>query len=153
MLNRSIVYLKVDLLNPNLSTLMKNPKSLKVAQNLCLLPGVFLVVSGSMLLLASKSAEVLFDLQNLDGTLALAMGIRQLAMGSIIVMLALTRQVKALGLVMVIGAIVPMSDFFIFSPIIGWESALRHLAAVPIILGLGFYLLHPLNHHYDHQHA
>ena len=132
---------------------MKNPKRLKVAQYLCLFPGIFLIVSGSMLLLSSEAAKVIFDLQDLDSSLGLAMGIRQLAMGSIIVMLAMTRQLKALGLVMVIGAIVPMSDFFIFSPIIGWESSLRHVAAVPIILGLGFYLLHPLNHHYDHQHA
>lgn len=132
---------------------MKNPKRLKVAQYLCLFPGIFLVVSGSMLLLTAEAAKVIFDLEDLDSTLALAMGIRQLAMGTIIVMLALTRQVKALGLVMVIGAIVPMSDFFIFSPVIGWESALRHAAAVPIILGLGFYLLHPLNHHYDQHHA
>lgn len=128
---------------------MKNPKGLKVAQYLCLLPGIFLVVSGSMLLLSSKSAEVLFDLDDLDSTLALAMGIRQLAMGTIIIMLALTRQVRALGLVMVIGAIVPMSDFFIFSPVIGWASALRHALAVPVILGLGFYLLLPLNHRHE----
>ncbi len=128
---------------------MKNPKGLKVAQYLCLFPGVFLIVSGSMLLLNMQAAELLFDMQDLDTPLALALGIRQLAMGSIIVMLALTRQLKALGLVMVIGSIVPISDFFIFSPVIGWASALRHAASVPIILGLGFYLLLPLNHHHE----
>jgi hypothetical protein len=127
---------------------MKNPKGLKVAQYLCLFPGVFLVLSGSMLLLTSKAAEVVFDIPNLDSTFSLTVGIRQLAMGAIIIMLTLSRQLKALGMVMVIGAIVPMSDFFIFSPIIGWVSALRHVAVVPIILGLGFYLLHPLNHHH-----
>ncbi|WP_018343193.1 DUF4267 domain-containing protein [Cytophaga aurantiaca] len=128
---------------------MKNPKGLKNAQYLCLFPGIFLIVSGSMLLLTAEAAQVIFDLQDLDSTLALAMGIRQLAMGVIIVMLALTRQLKALGLVMIIGAIVPITDFFIFSPIIGWVSALRHALAVPVILGLGFYLLHPLNHHHE----
>ena len=147
--DNSIVYLKGVFVLTLITTLMKNPKGLRIAQYLCLFPGIFLIVSGSMLLLTSKNAEVLFDLDELDSTLALAMGIRQLAMGTIIVMLALTRQVKALGLVMVIGAIVPMSDFFIFSPVIGWVSALRHAAAVPVILGLGFYLLHPLNHHHE----
>jgi hypothetical protein len=127
---------------------MKNPKGLKVAQNLCLLPGVFLVASGAMLLLTSKAAEPLYDLQDLDTPLALGMGIRQLVLGVIIIMLTLTRQLKALGLVMVIGAIVPMTDFFIFAPVIGWTSALRHIVSVPFVLGLGFYLLHPLNHHH-----
>lgn len=98
----------------NYTMRMKNPKGIKVAQYLCLLPGIFLIVSGSMLLLTIKTAEVLFDLQNLEDPLALGMGIRQLALGTIIVMLTLTRQLKALGLVMIIGAIIPMSDFFYF---------------------------------------
>jgi len=141
--------LRNNYFNLNFTICMKNPKGLKVAQNLCLLPGAFLVVSGAMLLLTLQTAQVVFDLKDLDNPLALGLGIRQLAIGAIIVMLALSRQVKSLGLVMVIGAIIPMSDFFIFSPVIGWVSALRHLAPVPLILGLGFYLLYPLNHHHD----
>ena len=66
---------------------MKNPKGIKVAQNLCLLPGIFLVVSGVMLLLTLQTAQVVFDLKDLDNPLALGLGIRQLAIGAIIVML------------------------------------------------------------------
>lgn len=63
---------------------MKNSKGLRVDPYLCLFPGIFLVVSGTMLLLTSNAAKVIFDLQDLDSALALAMG-------AIVVMLVLTR--------------------------------------------------------------
>jgi len=108
-----------------------------------LLPGVFLIVSGLMILFFPNAASLLFDIKNIDTLkepMALAMGIRQFSIGLMITALVLSKQLKALGLIMLIGAIVPLTDFFIFSTSIGWVSSLRHLASVPLIFGLGLYL-------------
>lgn len=89
-------------------------------------------------------ANELFDLSDkeaLQGPIALSMGIRQFVIGLMIVVLVLAGQIKALGYIMLIGAIVPLTDFFVFSPVIGWVSSLRHGATVPMILVLGLYLL------------
>ncbi len=122
---------------------MTTAKKIKIAKYLCLFPGIFLIVSGLMILLFPDSASLLFDIKNIDTLkepMALAMGIRQFSIGLMITVLVLSNQLKALGLIMLIGAIVPLTDFFVFSPLIGWVSALRHAASVPLILGLGLYL-------------
>ncbi|MEO8821256.1 MAG: DUF4267 domain-containing protein [Ginsengibacter sp.] len=118
-------------------------KKIKIAQYLCLFPGIFLMVSGLLILIFPNAAAILFDIKNIDTLkepIALAMGIRQFSIGLMITLLVLSNQIKALGLIMLIGAIVPLTDFFVFSPLIGWVSALRHAAPVPIIFGLGLYL-------------
>ena len=120
------------------------PRSIQIARYLCLLPGIFLVVSGTALLLFPNAAAAIFDVpapQLLENPAFLAMGIRQVAIGLMIVVLAGANQIKALGLIMLIGAIVPLSDYFIFAPSIGQISALRHAGPVPVIFGLGLYLL------------
>lgn len=114
------------------------------AKYLCLFPGVFLIVSGLLILFLPNAAGTLFGISNIEQLktpMALAMGTRQLAIGLMIAILALSNKVKALGIIMVIGAIVPLTDFFVFSVSIGWISALRHAAPVPLIAGLGIYLL------------
>ena len=119
-------------------------KGIATAKYLCLVPGLFLIISGLLILLVSDVAGKVFgitDIEKLEGPFALSMGIRQFAIGLMIVTLALSSQIKALGTIMLIGAIVPATDFFIFSPSIGAFSALRHAAPVPIIAGLGIYLL------------
>lgn len=120
---------------------MEIKKGTKLALALCLLPGIFLIVSGTMLLFAQESASTLYDMPLQDSPIVLGMGIRQLAIGLMIVILAVLRETRALGFIMIIGSIVPLSDFFIFSSTIGWVSALRHAGPVPIIFGLGIYLL------------
>jgi hypothetical protein len=74
--------------------------------------------------------------------MALAMGIRQFSIGLMIAVLVLSNQLKALGLIILIGAIVPLTDFFVFSSSIVWVSSLRHAAPVPLIFGLGLYLIY-----------
>ncbi len=127
---------------------MVNEKGLRIAKYLCLLPGLFLVISGMLLLFAPSVAANLYGIIDAatlhDNEWALSMGIRQFAIGLMIVALALANEVKALGIIMVIGAIVPFADFLIFKSSIGWVSALRHAAPVPFILGLGIYLLAPI---------
>ncbi|KIA88039.1 DUF4267 domain-containing protein [Kaistella jeonii] len=122
---------------------MTTEKKIKIAQYLCLLPGIFLIVSGVMILIFPNAASVLFDIKNIDTLkepMALSIGIRQLSIGLMITILVLSNQLKALGLIMLIGAMVPLTDFFVFSPLIGWISALRHAAPVPLIFGLGLFL-------------
>ncbi|MET4084224.1 uncharacterized protein YjeT (DUF2065 family) [Pedobacter sp. UYP30] len=119
-------------------------KGINTAKYLCLLPGFFLIISGLLILLAPDAAGKVFDITDSDKLkepFALAMGIRQVAIGLMIVALALSNQIKALAIIMLIGAIVPATDFFFFRPTIGAFSALRHVAPVPLIAGLGIYLL------------
>lgn len=122
---------------------MTTMKGVKIAKLLCLLPGIFLIVSGVLIFLSPDSASVLFDIKDIDSLkepLALAMGIRQLSIGLMITALAFSNQVKALGFIMLIGSVVPLTDFLIFSSSIGWISSLRHAVPVPVIFGLGLYL-------------
>ena len=118
-------------------------KKLITVKYLCLVPGIFLIVSGLMILFFPNSASLLFDIKNIDTLkepLALAMGIRQFSIGLMITVLVISKQLKALALIMLIGSIVPLTDFFIFRSSIGWVSSLRHAAPVPLIFGLGLYL-------------
>ncbi len=118
---------------------------IKIAKYLCLVPGIFLIASGLMVLCFPSFASTLFDIKDINvfkEPMAKAMGIRQLAIGLMIIILVLTNQIKALGLIMLIGALVPFSDFLIFSSSIGWVSSLRHAGPVPLIFGLGIYLLY-----------
>ncbi len=126
---------------------MKKEKGIKIARYLCLFPGVFLIVSGLLLLLFPVAAGELFDIDNIEilrQPMALAMGVRQFAIGLMITALVFTNQLRALAYIMLIGAIVPLTDFFLFSQSTGVVSALRHAAPVPVILGLGSYLLYSL---------
>ncbi len=122
---------------------MTTTKKIEIAKYLCLFPGIFLIVSGLMILIFPNSASLLFDIKDIDTLkepMALAMGIRQFSIGLMITILVLSNQLKALGLIMLIGAIVPLTDFFVFSSSIGWVSSLRHAAPVPLIFGLGLYI-------------
>ena len=122
---------------------MTTAKKIKIAQYLCLFPGIFLIVSGLMVLILPNSASPLYDIKNIDTLkqpMALAMGIRQFSIGLMITLLVVSNQLKALGLIMLIMAIVPLTDFFLFSPLIGWVSSLRHAVPVPLFFGLGLYL-------------
>jgi hypothetical protein len=107
--------------------------------------GVFLVVSGTTLVFFKPVADVIFGVSGsasmvLD-PLSSEMGIRQLALGLIIFLLAVFREKNALGITMTIGWLVPLLDFVEFSHTIGVVSALRHGIPVPIVLGAGILLL------------
>lgn len=118
-------------------------KKTNTVRLICLFPGLFLIVSGVLLMLFPDAAKTLYgmpDAQVFQQPVAYAMGVRQFALGLIICTLALARETRALGIVMMLGALVPLADFQIFRPVIGSLSALRHLATVPLIFGLGYYL-------------
>ncbi|MCB0643923.1 MAG: DUF4267 domain-containing protein [Phaeodactylibacter sp.] len=123
---------------------MTENRGLTIATYLSLVPGVFLLISGLLILLAPDAAAVLFDISDADSfkePLSLAMGIRQVAIGLMITTLVFSNQLQALGIILIVGALVPLADFFLFGPTNGWTSALRHAGPIPLILGLGIYLL------------
>ncbi len=122
----------------------KTEKNISIVRILCLLPGIFLIVSGIFLLFLPNLAQSLFDLPNINvlkEPISLSMGVRQFSIGLTITILALAKQTKALAYVMLIGSIVPIADFIIFTPTIGMISSLRHFAPAPFIFGMGLYLL------------
>lgn len=122
----------------------KMNKNIDTARFLCLLLGLFLIVSGILLLFFPILAQILYDIPNIDvlkEPIAHAMGIRQLSLGLITIVLVLTKQIKTLAYVTLIIAIVPLADFIIFTPLSGMLSSLRHFSSVPFIIGIGLYLL------------
>jgi hypothetical protein len=76
-----------------------------------------------------------------DLALAPGVGTRQLAIGLIIIVFALRRQAAALGMVLLIGSIVPVGDFTIAGKAFGYAAAIRHLITLPFSLILGLVLV------------
>lgn len=124
---------------------MKNRRLVTISIALSFLVGLFLVVSGGMILWAHHAADILFDVNAKNSfehsPLVVQMGIRQLCIGLMIVSLSVSKHIKALGLVMIIGSLVPLADFASFSTIIGVASAMRHGVMVPVVFTLGLILI------------
>ena len=124
---------------------MKKTNRKSIVAYLCFFPGAFLVISGILLLGVQGGADALFGMKGtlaqMENSLIMAMGIRQFSLGFGIILLTMFRQDKALGLIMLTGSIVPITDFIVFSKDIGWASALRHAGPVPLIIGLGVALV------------
>jgi hypothetical protein len=76
-----------------------------------------------------------------DLALAPGVGTRQLAIGLIIIVSALRRQAAALGMVLLIGSIVPVGDFAIAGKAFGYAAAIKHLITLPFSLILGLVLV------------
>jgi hypothetical protein len=123
---------------------MSESKGIKNAKYICLLLAAFLLFSGFLLMFSPTLAGLLYgidDVELLQESTTLGMGIRQIVLGMMITVLTFKSQLKVLSYVMLISALVPLADFFIFSASIGWVSSMRHAASVPFIVGLGSYLL------------
>ncbi len=76
-----------------------------------------------------------------DIGLAPAIGARQLALGLIVVLLALRRKAGALGTVLLVGSIVPVADFLIAAKALSYGGAIRHLITLPFYAVLGVALV------------
>jgi len=123
---------------------MVQTKQIRRARYACVLLSAFLLVSGMLLLFFPSVSSRLYGIDNLDlleSSTTHAMGVRQFVIGLMIGALVFSHQIKALGMLMILSALVPFADFFVFAPEVGWFSALRHLTSVPFIVGLGIYLL------------
>jgi len=106
--------------------------------------GLLLSLVGAALIVSPFNAVQAFGIDPshmADLALAPGMGVRQLAIGSIVLTLALMRKASALGAVLLIGSIVPIGDFAIASKALGYAAASRHLITLPFSLILGLVLV------------
>ncbi len=103
--------------------------------------GLFLSAVGAAFILSPRSAVQIFGIDPThlaDIALSPIAGARELALGLVIVVLAIAREQRAAGLALVVSMVVPVMDFVLASRLIGPEVAWRHLvvAAVALMLGL-----------------
>jgi Domain of unknown function (DUF4267) len=106
--------------------------------------GVFLAAMGSVFLLSPQAAVAAFGVDPshmADLGLAPAIGIRQMVYGVTLAALAIARKRSALAIVLLLGALVPLGDYFAASKALGHTQAIRQLIAVPVFLILGFTLI------------
>jgi hypothetical protein len=106
--------------------------------------GAFVSLVGVALIVSPFNAVQAFGIDPshmADLALAPGLGTRQLAIGLIIMALALSRKAPALGTVLLIGSIVPIGDFAIAGKAFGYAAAIRHLITLPFSLILGLVLV------------
>jgi hypothetical protein len=106
--------------------------------------GVFVSLVGAAIMWSPFNALQAFGIDPshmADIGLAPGLGLRQLALGLIIVALALARQARALGTVLLIGSVIPVGDFAIAGKEFGYAGAVRHLVTLPFSLLLGLVLV------------
>jgi hypothetical protein len=106
--------------------------------------GAFVSLVGVALIVSPFNAVQAFGIDPshmADLALAPGLGTRQLAIGLIIMALALSRKAAALGTVLLIGSIVPIGDFAIAGKAFGYAAAIRHLITLPFSLILGLVLV------------
>ena len=78
-----------------------------------------------------------------DHTFHRATSIRQAYIGALIILLALVREQRALGALLVTASVVPAADFLLAlkAPDGGFGKALRHAPSVPLVVALGLHFL------------
>jgi hypothetical protein len=106
--------------------------------------GAFVSVVGLALIVSPFNAVQAFGIDPshmADLELAPGLGLRQLAIGLMILTLALMRKARALGAVLLIGSIIPIGDFAIAGKAFGYSAAVRHLITLPFSLILGLVLV------------
>jgi len=106
--------------------------------------GLFLAAMGSVFLMSPQVAVAAFGIDPshmADLGLAPALGIRQIVYGLTLAALALGRKSSALGIVLLLGALVPVGDYFVAGQALGHTQAIRQLITLPIFLILGVVLV------------
>ncbi len=106
--------------------------------------GAFISLVGLWLMTSPFNAVQAFGIDPshlADIALAPGLGVRNLALGLIILVLALMRNARALGTVLLLGSIVPLGDFAIAGKALGYAAAARHLVTLPFSLALGLILV------------
>jgi hypothetical protein len=111
---------------------------------LAALVGAFLCLIGAALIWAPFTAVQAFGIDPshmADIALAPGLGVRDIALGLIIIALAAWRKPAAAGAALLIAAIVPIGDFAIAGKVVGYAAAARHLIAAPFLVVLGLVLV------------
>jgi hypothetical protein len=102
--------------------------------------GFLLCLVGAALIWAPVNAVQAFGIDPshlADIALAPGLGVRDVALGLLILGFAAARYSAAAGAALLVTAIVPIGDFMIAGKAVGYAAAVRHLIAVPFLLVLG----------------
>ncbi len=108
--------------------------------------GASLVGIGLVLLVDPKAGERAFG-KDPDGegdhTFHRATGVREAYLGALILLLALLRERRALGALLLAASVVPAADFLLALKAHGGSlvKALRHAPSVPLVVALGLHFL------------
>jgi hypothetical protein len=106
--------------------------------------GVFISLAGAWFITSPFNAVQAFgvDPSHLaDIALAPGLGVRNLALGLIIIGFALARKPAATGAALLITSIVPIGDYAIAGKAFGYAAAVRHLITLPFLIILGLILV------------
>ena len=106
--------------------------------------GVFISLAGAWFITSPFNAVQAFgvDPSHLaDIALAPGLGVRDVALGLIIIGFALARKPGATGAALLITSIVPIGDYAIAGKAFGYAAAVRHLITLPFLVILGLILV------------
>lgn len=100
-------------------------------------------MSGILFIVAPEIGGRVFGINGLgeiaDASLVWTTGIRQFALGLIIILLTWLRQLKALAVTLLVGFLVPLMDTIIVAKSVGLVDSLRHAVTVPVLIAFGEY--------------
>jgi glucose uptake protein GlcU len=122
----------------------------KISITIAFLTGIGLIFLGARFLISPETAEagygIYFNEQG-DYSFHYIKGIRDVFAGLIFCILVLTRQTKALGITLLVGAIIPTVDMLIVlsKPYNGIAPAISHISAIIVcsVLGIIFIMNKP----------
>jgi hypothetical protein len=118
----------------------------KISIALAFLTGLGMIFIGTRFLLSPETAEagygIHFNAQS-DYSFHYIKGIRDLFSGLLICILVLTRQIKALGITLAVGTIIPITDMLIVlsKDYNGITQAIPHISAIIVCAAAGAILL------------
>ncbi len=106
--------------------------------------GLFLCLIGAALILSPFKAVQAFGIDPshlADIALAPGLGVRDIALGLLILAFAAARKPASTGAALLVTAIVPLGDFAIAGKAMGYAAAAKHLIAAPFLIVLGLILV------------
>lgn len=106
--------------------------------------GLFIAAAGGWFIASPYVAVQTFGVDPThlaDIALAPGLGVRDVALGLIILALALARKPGATGMALLIGAIAPIGDYAIAAKAVGYAAAVKHLITLPFLVILGLVLV------------
>ncbi|WP_343631650.1 DUF4267 domain-containing protein [Fluviicola sp.] len=118
----------------------------KIAISFAVLVGLGMIFLGARFLLSPEAAEAGFGIRfndRGDYSFHYTKGIRDIFSGVVLCLLILTKQIKALGITLLVGTIIPVIDVLIVwsKDYTGIAEAMPHISAIIICLVSGILLL------------
>jgi len=120
----------------------------KISIAIAFLTGLGMIFIGARFLLAPEIAEAGYGIhfnEHGDYSFHYIKGIRDLFTGLLICLLILTKQIKALGITLLIGTIIPIVDMLLVLSKVynGIAQAIPHISAIIVCAAIGTILLMP----------